>query len=539
MNYLVRNSIKLSLIASALLVFSACGSDEPGNSNSPKIIKPLFDQQPIEAGDVCEFGGTMVRGGLDKDDDGELSDDEVTSKTPVCLTEDEASAGPSLLVKTEILEVGDADCADGGKRVHVGYDLDGDGQLSAEEIADEKTKTTELCNSGPIDACVGADQLEIVSIALQEDLFGYHEVDRPYEVRIEFNHEIDTASLELKDILKTLGEDALAYSVDPNNPKVAILVFEADAPANAYAMAISANDGCTTGSGGLLTPQFHSKAPRLDVSYDADGFTAAGDKVKLCYETRSADQCTTTIRSVIDSAAPTSGCIEITADAADITAEAVPVKIVCKDTQKPGVPAVQHQKMLPTVPTLFSFNSREFPGLSSAGEINLYWESFRMESCKLSDGTTSADVPVNKTSHTVEVEETTEFVLSCEDADGNQHSQTRRITVGPGILRFDAFMTQRAPGFPLQFNASWESSLLYGTCDVKFEYASTVVTTNNIVQYLDYQLSPKYRRGIVNSNQPNPAENIDSQIQGTATLTCRSNDTTVPPQSLSVSIRQY
>src|SRR5690606_2556796 len=164
-----------------------------------------------------------------------------------------------------------------------------------------------------------------------------------------------------------------------------------------------------------------------------------------------------------------------TADATDIANEAVPVKIVCKDTQIPGSFSVQHPKMIPTIPTLISFDSAEFPGVVAAEEVDLHWETFQMDACERSAGTDSFVVPVNEPKHTVLVEETTDFVLTCKDADDNVFSKTRRITVGHGILSFEARMTQRAPGFPLQFGANWESSLLYGTCDVKFEYASTLL----------------------------------------------------------------
>lgn len=542
MNYLVRNSIKIGLIASALLVFSACGSDEvSGGSNNPTMAEPIFDQQPIEAGDICEYGGIMVRGGLDADKNGELSEEEVKSKTPICNAKieegGETPAGPPLLVKTEALEIGDETCPDGGKRVHVGYDLDKDGELSAEEIAETTTKTTELCNSGPIDACVGADQLEIISIKLEEDEFGYHEVDRPYEVRVEFNKDIDTASFELKDILKTLGEDELVYTVDPDNSKIAILEFKGELNNESYSMAISANDGCTSGSAGLRTPELHSQQPRLNVSYDAPGFSAAGDKIEFCYESRGADTCETSIRTAYDPNAPLSGCIEITADATDMTNGVVPVRIICQDSQIPGSPIAEHRKLVPTRPTLLSFDSSEFSGLVESQEIDLHWETFQMESCILSHGTESNDVSVNESKHTFEIEETTEFVLTCKDADNNEYSKTHRITVGSGILSFGAYVSQRAPGFPLAFSANWQTSMLYGTCDVKFEYASTVLDVNNVNQFTDYAIDMKYRHGSAYANQQTPAEDMDSQIVGTATLTCKSTFGTPATQTLEVAIR--
>ncbi len=539
MNYLVRNSIKVGLIASAMLVFSACGSDEPsGSSNNPKVNKPLFDQQPIEAGDVCEFGGTMVRGGLDEDEDGELSDTEAKSKTPICNAEGQSPDGPPLVVKTETLEIGDAACEHGGKRVHVGYDIDKDDELSAAEIAAETTKTTDLCNSGPADVCIGEAQLEIVSIELAEDEFGFYEIDRPYEVRVEFNKEIDATSLELKDILKTLGEDVLVYTVDPTNNKIAILELTV-AVNKSYSMAIAANDGCTTGSAGLRTPTFHLQQSRIAVSYEAEGFTAVGETIKFCYETRSADTCTTAIRGDNNGTAPTSACIDIVATQADITAKAVTVHVVCRNSAKPGSQIAIHSRALPTIPTMISFDSKDFAGLENAGEVELHWGTFRMDSCTLSDGTATVDVPVNQLKHAVQVEETTEFTLTCKDADANEYSKKRRIVVGPGILKFEASVTQRAPGFPLQYNANWETSLLYGSCDINLDYGTSTLVSNNYIQSSNWMVHPYYRYGILNIGDSNSTQNLDPLVQGTAKLTCNSLVANASSLTLEVPIRQY
>lgn len=537
MKHLKRNATKIGLLTAALLVFSACGSDEASKPSLSVPSAPLFDQQPIAAGDVCEFGGTLVRGGLDQDKDGKLSDSEVSSETPICNDEDAQEGGPALLVKTETLEIGDETCPNGGQRVHVGYDLDEDGALSAEEIADEQTKTTEICNNAPLDVCAGAEQLQIVSIALEEDPFGYHEVDRTYGVRVELNQPIDIDSLELKDILKTLGEGALAYTVDPDNDKVAILEFQGDMNMS-YAMAIAANDGCTTGSAGLRTPPLHVQQPRLNVTYSAQGFSDEGETIELCYETRNADSCSTSIRYIMDTDAPTSDCIELSATAVDMQNQSVSVRIICQDSENPGLPSAQHDRMIPTSPAVISFNSAEFPGLAAGGEVELHWETFKMESCELSDGTNSDDVPLNESSHILSITETTEFVLTCLDIDGEEHSASRRVTVGPGILSFNSRISQRSPGFPLTFSANWETSMLYGNCDVQFEYASTNLLNSNIDQQMNHQLNGRYRHGSTQASQTNPAEDLDAQIQGTATLTCRSSFPSEPAHTLVIPLQQ-
>ena len=70
----------IGLILSGAGFFVACGSDEGTTTDTPeRSVNGLVSTDTIEAGSVCEFGGTQVQTGLDADDDGSLSGSEVTN----------------------------------------------------------------------------------------------------------------------------------------------------------------------------------------------------------------------------------------------------------------------------------------------------------------------------------------------------------------------------------------------------------------------------------------------------------------------------
>ncbi|WIG93328.1 hypothetical protein KGD87_22325 [Myxococcus sp. SDU36] len=83
------------------------------------------------SGPNCEHGGKAVRSGLDLDDDGMLDDDEVTGTEYICAT-----LSPGVLVRTRQLPPGEP-CALGGQLTLAGTDLDEDGLLSDDEVTRE------------------------------------------------------------------------------------------------------------------------------------------------------------------------------------------------------------------------------------------------------------------------------------------------------------------------------------------------------------------------------------------------------------------
>src|SRR5690606_9554504 len=129
----VKNPI-LALACSAALV--ACGGDDGGSKGAaggPVLWTEVADEAP---GDNCAGGGVRISVGVDDDGDGALDGSEVTTTRYVCngvsgdgLTLEDIK--PLLVVSEE--PPGD-NCANGGRRLRVGVDRDGDGKLDAAEV---------------------------------------------------------------------------------------------------------------------------------------------------------------------------------------------------------------------------------------------------------------------------------------------------------------------------------------------------------------------------------------------------------------------
>ncbi|QSQ22889.1 hypothetical protein JY651_48670 [Pyxidicoccus parkwayensis] len=96
---------------------------------------PLSATREEPPGEHCEHGGTALQSGLDVDGDGALAPAEVTSVQYVC-----ERAAPTLLSRVRSEPAGE-NCPTGGSAVESGLDVDGDGELSREEV----TTTRHVC----------------------------------------------------------------------------------------------------------------------------------------------------------------------------------------------------------------------------------------------------------------------------------------------------------------------------------------------------------------------------------------------------------
>lgn len=129
----VKNPI-LALACSAALV--ACGGDDGGSKGAAGGPVPWTEVADEAPGDNCAGGGVRISVGVDDDGDGALDGSEVTTTRYVCngvsgdgLTLEDIK--PLLVVSEE--PPGD-NCANGGRRLRVGVDRDGDGKLDAAEV---------------------------------------------------------------------------------------------------------------------------------------------------------------------------------------------------------------------------------------------------------------------------------------------------------------------------------------------------------------------------------------------------------------------
>ena len=116
-----------------------------GSSGKPSLVAVTAEA----ASTNCASGGHKVRSGLDANGSGVLDDSEVQSTSFVCHGAVGAqgsagvagASGKNSLVKTTS-ETAGANCVTGGKKVENGIDANGDGVLSAGEVAG----TSYVCN---------------------------------------------------------------------------------------------------------------------------------------------------------------------------------------------------------------------------------------------------------------------------------------------------------------------------------------------------------------------------------------------------------
>ncbi|MCP3100685.1 hypothetical protein LZ198_17585 [Myxococcus sp. K15C18031901] len=97
---------------------------------------PALTRIEVEAsGGNCEHGGKALLSGLDLDEDGTLSDAEVTRVEYLC------TAKPEVVILSSPLAPGGT-CPRGGSLLRAGVDLDGDGRLADAEVTREVTTCT-------------------------------------------------------------------------------------------------------------------------------------------------------------------------------------------------------------------------------------------------------------------------------------------------------------------------------------------------------------------------------------------------------------
>lgn len=127
-------------------VIAACTGSS--GSNGADGESTLVSVSTEAAGSNCVNGGQRIDTGVDTNGNGTLDSDEVTSSSYVCNggtggTGSAGNDGDQALVAVSTEPAG-AHCADGGQRIDVGIDDNGNGTLDAGEI----DSTQYVCNGG-------------------------------------------------------------------------------------------------------------------------------------------------------------------------------------------------------------------------------------------------------------------------------------------------------------------------------------------------------------------------------------------------------
>ena len=118
-----------------------CNGREGGSGGG--LFAALIETEPEPQGEHCIDGGLRIVAGVDEDADGVLGPEEVDSIAYLCNGEDGllGQDGISTLVESYIEQDGE-NCSAGGQRLVIGPDSDGDGVLNETEIE----RTTYLCD---------------------------------------------------------------------------------------------------------------------------------------------------------------------------------------------------------------------------------------------------------------------------------------------------------------------------------------------------------------------------------------------------------
>lgn len=127
------------------------------NGVSPVVHPSLVKTENVGPGEFCANGGVKISSGLDVNEDGLLSEGEITGNAYICHGEDGENSLSLVAVEEEAVG---ANCSAGGNKVTSGQDLNADGTLQAEEVAD----VNYICNG--TDGIDGEDGLSaLVNVA--------------------------------------------------------------------------------------------------------------------------------------------------------------------------------------------------------------------------------------------------------------------------------------------------------------------------------------------------------------------------------------
>lgn len=132
-----------SALTTLWTVLLAFGVGCSGGSDGADGVDSLVTVSAEAAGPNCAEGGQRIDVGPDTDGDGVLSDAEIASTSYVCNGGGGGGTGSSTLVDV-VDEAPGENCANGGQRIDVGVDDDEDGVLDAEEV----DSTSYVCDGG-------------------------------------------------------------------------------------------------------------------------------------------------------------------------------------------------------------------------------------------------------------------------------------------------------------------------------------------------------------------------------------------------------
>lgn len=504
-----------------------CDAD-PGNGDDPER---LHEEHPEPAGANCAFGGVRKITGLDLDEDGVLSPSEIDDTTYECedgpegerLTEVNA-IGPTpdclnggqeivtgidadesadlqeseidsrgylcadytpggTLIDVEVIPVGDAACANGGKIIHSGVDINEDNVLQETEREDSMT----LCE--PADGvCDGVAAIQVQSATIAVDSFSQHSLGDIYPITVRLSRPLDPDSLEVTQFDEAFAPNA-DFLVSQSDPGVLTLNWEAvDGNGHNGNMLVADECGMVFVSVGI--PAVYGVAPGVRATLDYKEYNV-GDDYEFCWESRDMDYCEVQEQSAGTVATVgTDDCYSFELEATNFSNGYVSgMSLKCfKGTYQLGqAPLAQPQS--PAILNATMLNELHFP--SSGGELQLRWNGTHVDDCEVvtPDGRFPAPKDAND-AFVVPIQTSGRVSIECKDANEDVVSETFQsfVVVGAGIEMFYASVSEGQGD--LYWNVGVKTYFLDGTCDVtvtrgEFSLEPTVLEPTTVINYYE------------------------------------------------------
>lgn len=135
-----RNIAVAPLLALSLIGCKDDSSLDNETNNQSDFASISIQERSLTQNSQCEYGGKLIETGFDVDGDGRLSSEEILKEYEVC---NGAPGLPSLVAMDRIEDL--SDCPAGGVTISSGPDINGNAELDSGEIV----KTVSVCDANP------------------------------------------------------------------------------------------------------------------------------------------------------------------------------------------------------------------------------------------------------------------------------------------------------------------------------------------------------------------------------------------------------
>lgn len=174
-------------------------------------VNALVKMVAEPAGANCANGGQKISVGLDANGNAVLDASEVTSDAYLCngTAGASGSSGLTTLMTTNTLSIADPHCAYGGTQFQLGLDTNGDGVLDSSEV----TSTSYACNGAPGPAGPGVSWVDVTSTLVQAAPNTGYMADSTLQVAVTLP---PSASLKKGDLVQVSGMGSGGWKVVQN-----------------------------------------------------------------------------------------------------------------------------------------------------------------------------------------------------------------------------------------------------------------------------------------------------------------------------------